>query len=90
MVHREHQVVVVEPGVVELLGAVRGWRRSRLRVRVAAARWSIGLADVPVAGAAARDLDRVVEPGLVQERLEDDLGRGRAADVAQADQRRSR
>ena len=57
--------------------------RAARRGRRAAVR---RVADVPVAGARAVDLDLVLEAGLAHEAAHDALRRRRTADVAEADE----
>src|SRR4051794_10249039 len=85
-VHGEHQVVSGQPGLRELLRAMRG------RVVVVGAQdrgctLVHRVAEMPVAGAAARDGHPAGQAGVVHALGQDDVGHGGAADVAQADQR---
>ena len=85
LVHHEHEVVRLGPGRVVLPGAVParvvagGGQRGRgARVH--------RVADVPAARAGRGDLDAVGEAGVGEPALEHDVGHGRAADVAEADE----
>src|SRR3954453_15610883 len=84
-VHRDDEVVVVEPLATELTGAVHGCVVTARGQRLSGA--TIGLLPhVPIADAGAPHLDLVSQSRACDQRAHHDLGRRRTADVAGADE----
>ena len=83
-------IATIRSWVVEVVGdhlARLAAQRDAARLRAAAVDRGVRrVADVPVAGPGAVDRDLVLEPGLGDEPPQHGLSRGRAADVAEADE----